>query len=281
MQAAAAPSPDRSGRRQAEAGPQQRVRPGSSGDLRSQRRDSPAQRAPACRSSSYNIGDRELDASPEPPAASSSDAAPSRRSHESPAQAAPCPSVKAAEARQPEPEADFLGFGRPEEAPAPSAQPQSKPADIQASKATSAEPPVQASHEDFLDMSDGMASQPKVATPSSSDFLDMSDESPSPGAAVSGHTTAAAAECEDDLLGGFSRAQPAAAAARQPASGAAARHADIESLFGAQPASQHRAGASMIDFGNEAAPEAVAHVFASPGDVEVEGEPEVSPQLHL
>ena len=131
-------------------------------------------------------------------------------------------------------------------------------------------------------MSDGVAPQPKAAMPSSSDFLDVSDEAPSHAvAAESSRPTTAAAQSEDDLLGGFSRAQPAAAAARQPASGAATRHADIECLFGAQPASQHRAGASMIDFGNEAAPEAVAHVFASPGDVEVEGEPKVSFQLYL
>ena len=280
MQAPAAPSPDRAGRRQAEAPPQQRVRPGSSGDLRSQRRDSPPERGPARRSSSYTIGDRERDASPEPPAASSSDSAPSRRSHESPARATPRPPVEAAEARQPEPEADFLGFSGAGEAPAPSAQPQSKPTVTQASKAISAEPPMQSSHEDFLGMSGGVAPQPKVATPSSSDFLDVSDEAPpQSGAANSGRPAAAAAQSEDDLLGGFSRAQPAAAAARQPASGASTRHADIESLFGAQLASQHRAGASMIDFGDEAAPEAVAHVSASPGDVEVEGEPEVSPQL--
>ena len=84
---------------------------------------------------------------------------------------------------------------------------------------------------------------------------------------------------DDDLLGGFSRA-PAAASAhkQQPRSGPPNSTADpdIESLFGGRPASQHRAGASMIDFGDEA-PAGAAHVFADPGDVDVEGEPEVSP----
>ncbi len=99
-----------------------------------------------------------------------------------------------------------------------------------------------------------------------------------PLAAHAPKASAPAADDDDDLLGGFSRAPAAASAQKQqPRSGPpqSTADADIEALFGGQPASQHRAGASMIDFGDEAPLEA-AHVFADPGDLDVEGEPEVS-----
>jgi hypothetical protein len=88
---------------------------------------------------------------------------------------------------------------------------------------------------------------------------------------------------DDDLLGGFAAPPPAAAAGGhrpatskpQPAPGKPAA-SGLEELFGAQPASNFRAGDSMIDFGDEApATAGTSVVFTSAGDVDVEGEPEV------
>lgn len=83
---------------------------------------------------------------------------------------------------------------------------------------------------------------------------------------------------DDDILGVFSTPpQPAKPSANQPAAAHSNTAASgLDELFGGQPASAHRAGESMIDFGDEAGGLAAARMqFTAAGDVDVEGEPEV------
>ena len=235
---------------------QQYARASSSGDLRARQQGSPGQRAAARRSSSYNLGDAEV----ERPADSSPGVARQRDSDNGAKVRHPAP---AAESEIQHSEADLLGFSAGAAGAATTPVPKTVHASSQPSRATSRKAEAPPPEEDLLNMSGGAPPQPQAAAPP---------------AAHSQKPAEPAAE-DDDLLGGFSRA-PAAASARkqQPRSGPpnSTADADIESLFGERPASQHRAGASMIDFGDEAPPGA-AHVFAEPGDVDVEGEPEVSP----
>lgn len=238
----------------ARAPPRQSARASSSGDLQGrQQQSSPPQRRPA-RSSSYNMGDAKVP---------SESANARRRASFETAEEAPQP-VAAKALRAQQPEVDFLGFGgAAEESSAAASELTPAP------RATAKAPASAAVHDDLLGMSDEASSQPRAA---------HSTSAPTKKAAA-----AAPAEEEDDLLGGFTLARPGAASRKtQPASAPleSKADADIESLFGGQPASQHRAGASMIDFGDEASA-GTAHVFADPGDVDVEGEPEVRLLLSL
>lgn len=216
---------------------------------------SPAPRAAARRSFSHNLGDAEVGR----PAASSSGVARQRSFGTAAEGQQPAPALVPETQR---PEIDFLGFSTVE-AEGVASTPVVKPvhASPQPPSATSRKADMPTPEEDLLGMSGETPVKPKAA------------------AAAHAHKTPDPAAADDDLLGGFSRA-PAAASAQehQPRSGPpkSGADADIESLFGGQPTSQHRAGASMIDFGEDASLEA-AHVFADPGDVDVEGEPEVSP----
>ena len=263
VQAEAVPRPDRPSAAQAQqspegraqrvrAPPRQPARASSSGDLQGrQQQSSPPQRRPA-RSSSYNMGDAKV------PIDSAN--APRRASFET-AEEAPH-SVAAKVLRVQQPEADFLGFGGVAEESSAAAS-EITPA----SKAPAKAPASAAVHDDLLGVSDEAPSQPRAA---------HSTSAPTNKAAAAA-AAAAAADEEDDLLGGFTHAQSGASSNKtQPASAPpkSKADADIEALFGGQPASQHLAGASMIDFGDEASAGA-AHVFADPGDVDVEGEPEV------
>lgn len=241
--------------------PQQSARASSSGNLRAQQRqDGGSQRRPA-RSSSYNMGDSNVSASGERPADSSPGLSARHRSLGSVTNAAQRSAAKAPEAQ--EPEADLLDLSGPAERSAAPEAPQPSRAASQPSRAASSVPPVPPPHEDLLNMSD------VAPSPASKTEAGNGNARAAPAAAP------AVADDGDDLLGGFAQAQPAVSAARQQPASRQSKNADIEALFGAQPASNHRAGTSMIDFGDEAAPEA-ARVFADPGDADVEGEPEVS-----
>ena len=266
MQAKAASTPERPSRlpareTSAERAPigtapnQQYARASSSGDLRARQQGSPAPRAAARRSFSHNLGDAEI----ERPAASSSGVA-GQRSFGTAAEVPPPAPAPVPETLRPE--ADFLGFSTESEGVVSTPVVEPVHAAPQPSSATSRKADMPSPEEDLLNMSGEAPVKPKPQAAAA-----HSPRAPDPTPA------------DDDLLGGFSRA-PAAASAQehQPHSGhpKSAADADIESLFGGQPASQHRAGASMIDFGDEASQEA-AHVFADPGDADVEGEPEVSP----
>ena len=239
---------------------QQYTRASSSGNLQARQQGSPAVRAAARRSSSYNLGDAKVESS----AASSAGVAP-QHSFDTAAEPAH-PVAHPAPAKDIEthhPEADLLGFstGADEVAPAPATK--AVHASSQPSSAKSRKAGVLPPEEDLLNLSGEAPSKPQAAAPL---------------AAHAPKASAPAADDDDDLLGGFSQAPAAASAQKQqPRSGPpqSTADADIEAMFGGQPASQHRAGGSMIDFGDEAPLEA-AHVFADPGDLDVEGEPEVS-----
>ena len=237
---------------------QQYARASSSGDLRTRQQGSPAPRPAARRSSSYNLGDAEV----ERPAASSAGVA-RQRSFDPAAEAthsAPKPEPQ-------HPEADFLGFSKEADAFKPTPVTTSVRASSQPSSARSRKADMPPPEEDLLNLSGEVPIKPQAAAPPAAPPQKMPES----------------AADDDDLLGGFSQAPAAASAQKQqPRSGPphSTADADIESLFGGQPASQHRAGGSMIDFGDEAPLEA-AHVFADPGDVDVEGEPEVTSLLCL
>lgn len=113
---------------------------------------------------------------------------------------------------------------------------------------------------------------------SAADLFDMDDESSSRAP----QSSAVQGKEEVDILGMFASAAPAASAGdgKPHERGAAATAAvskpaasGLDELFGA-----HKAGASMIDFGNEEVSEASAAsavTFTAAGDIDVEGEPEV------
>jgi len=272
----------------------QNARASSSGDLQARQQGSPGQRAPARRSSSYNMGDSDISGEA---SAESTPAVLRQSSFDAPPKAAKPVPAKTTQTQRPE--ADFLGFGSEAEGPAELTHASSQP-----SKPPTRKPDVTSPEDDLLNMS-GEAPQTaerpqRAAAPAGDedDLLGSFSRAPAVASAQkqqassSPHKSTAAAEPaavwsqkpaadEDDLLGGFSHAPAAASAQKQQPARAPPKSTadtDIESLFGGQPPSQHRAGGSMIDFGDEAASKA-AHVFADPGDADVEGEPEVSPFL--
>ena len=141
---------------------------------------------------------------------------------------------------------------------------------------------------DLLGLFGGEAQQEDVSSPSpqpaassragsAGDLFDMGDIDSSPAQ----HSSAAQRD-DVDILGIFASAAPAAAcaepkaaqsqAASTPAKASKPAASGLDELFGA-----HKAGASMIDFGDEASDISAASAvkFTAPGDVEVEGEPEV------
>ena len=206
------------------------------------------------RSSSYNLGtassNGEEDAFPTGSAAATPErAAPVGTPPRPPARSSPSPQRPAP---APQKQADLLGlFGggdaQPDELTAPSPQPAGS------SRAGSA-----------------------------GDLFDMDDAGSSPAP----HNTAAQGN-DVDILGMFASAPPAAAAepprpqnhgaASAPAAASKTAASGLDELFGA-----HKAGTSMIDFGDEApGVSAASNVkFTAPGDVDVEGEPEVGIRLY-
>ena len=186
----------------------------------------------------------------------------------------------------------------PERPPAPAQTPPKPPVHSSASPQKDQPPPATQKQADLLGLfgSDPQTEDDFLGVPSSqpapssradsgADLFGMDDESSSHAP----QSNAAQRDEEVDILGMFASAAPAASAesgrprqraAAAPAAVSKPAASGLDELFGA-----HKAGASMIDFGDEEAAEvsvAAAVKFTAAGDIDVEGEPEVRnyPRFH-
>lgn len=175
-----------------------------------------------------------------------------------------------------EPEIDLLGMSG--DATRAQPVPQQQEAATQGAPA-----PAGGEGHDLLGMSGRAAGHSRAAPPTATshmDFLDFEDGSPGQ------HAHPAQPE-DEDILGMFSASKPSSSAAPAPqqapaqtaaGSRGAASVSGLDELFGGGGGRHKAAGDSMIDFGGEEAAAAAAGIaVAGPGDVDVEGEPEVCP----